>query len=234
MPQHLRRSRVAVVSALLVLLALVAVPLAAAAAAKRDGHGHHHPTIAEARALPLGAVVTIEGTVTTPSGVFASSFFDEGFAIQDKTAGIFVSFPDTDIGVQPPRHVEVTGVLQDASGLLVVAPASVKDVKVKGKDTPIQPMWVRTGSVGESTEGSLVRAVGVITQGPIVDGDFGHKFFIDDGSGEITVFVNLGTNVDVQPLAVGQLIDVTGFSSQFTDHYEIDIRGRQDLAQPVR
>ena len=82
MPQHLRRSRVAVVSALLVLLALVAVPLAAAAAAKRDGHGHHHPTIAEARALPLGTVVTIEGTVTTPSGVFASSFFDEGFAIQ--------------------------------------------------------------------------------------------------------------------------------------------------------
>jgi hypothetical protein len=48
-----------------------------------------------------------------------------------------------------------------------------------------------------------VRAVGVITQGPIVDGDFGHKFFIDDGSGEITVFVNLGTNADVSHLAVG-------------------------------
>jgi DNA/RNA endonuclease YhcR with UshA esterase domain len=93
---------------------------------------------------------------------------------------------------------------------------------------------VRTGSVGESTEGSLVRAVGVITQAPIVDGDFGHKFAIDDGSGEITVFVNLGTNVDVGPLATGQLIEVTGFSSQFADHYEIDIRGPQDLAQPVR
>jgi DNA/RNA endonuclease YhcR with UshA esterase domain len=224
---------VAVVSALLVLLALVAVPLAAAAA-KRDGHGHHHPTIAEARALPLGTVVTIEGTVTTPSGVFASSFFDEGFAIQDKTAGIFVSFPDTDIGVQPPRRVRVTGVLQDSSGLLVIAPASVDDVKVKGKGKRVQPVWVRTGSVGESTEGSLVRAVGVITQGPMVDGDFGHKFFIDDGSGEITVFVNLGTNADVSSLAVGQLIEVTGFSSQFTDHYEIDIRGPEDLAQPVK
>ena len=184
--------------------------------------------------MPLGTVVTIEGTVTTPSGVFASSFFDEGFAVQDETAGIFVSFSDTDIGVQPPRRVRVTGVLQDSSGLLVIAPASVKDVKVKGRDKPVEPTWVRTGSVGESTEGSLVRAVGVITQGPIVDGDFGHKFFIDDGSGEITVFVNLGTNVDVSPLAVGQLIEVAGFSSQFTDHYEIDIRGPQDLAQPAR
>jgi hypothetical protein len=172
--------------------------------------------------------------VTTPSGVFASSFFDQGFAVQDETAGIFVSFPDTDIDVQPPRHVEVTGVLRDSAGLLVIAPASVGDVQVKGKDKPVQPTWVRTGSVGESTEGSLVRAVGVITQGPIDDLPFGHKFFINDGSGAITVYVNQATNVDVQPLAVGQLIEVTGFSGQFADHYEIDIRGPQDLAQPVQ
>jgi hypothetical protein len=44
---------------------------------------------------------------------------------------------------------------------------------------------------------------------------------------------NLATNVDVQPLAVGQLIEATGFGSQFTDHHEIDIRGPQDLAQPT-
>ena len=49
--------------------------------------------------MPLNTVVTIEGTVTTPSGVFASSYADQGFAIQDRTAGIFVSFPNTNIGV---------------------------------------------------------------------------------------------------------------------------------------
>ncbi len=68
--------------------------------------------------MPLGTVVTVEGTVTTPAGVFDSSFFDVGFAIQDDAAGIFVSFPDPDQTVQPlqkaqpPRHVEVTGVLR--------------------------------------------------------------------------------------------------------------------------
>ena len=233
MPQHLSRSRVAVLSALLAVLALFAVPLTSAVAKDR-GDGEDLPTIADVRAMPLGTAVTVEGTVTTPSGVFASSFFDDGFAVQDKTAGIFVSFPDTDIHVKPPQQVEVTGVLQDSSGLLVIAPASVRGVKVEDKDKPVQPAWVRTGSVGESTEGSLVRAVGQITQGPIDDLPFGHKFFIDDGSGEITVYVNLGTHVDVQPLAVGQLVEVTGFSSQFSDHYEIDIRGPQDLAQPVK
>jgi uncharacterized protein YdeI (BOF family) len=233
MPQHLRRSRVIVISTLLALLALVAVPLTIAAA-RDDGQGRPQPTIAKARAMPFGTTVTIEGTVTTPSGVFASSFSDEGFAVQDRTAGIFVSFPDTNIRVKPPQRVEVTGVLKNSSGLRVIAPAGAKAVKVRGKDRPVQPTWVRTGSVGESTEGSLVRAVGVITQGPIDDLPFGHKFFIDDGSGEITVYVNRGTRVDVQPLGVGQLIEVTGFSSQFSDHYEIDIRGPQDLAQPVR
>jgi hypothetical protein len=48
------------------------------------------------------------------------------------------------------------------------------------------------------------------------------------------VFVNLGTNADVSSLAVAELTEVTGFSSQFTDHYEIDIRGPEDLAQPVK
>jgi hypothetical protein len=233
MPQHDRRTRIVVLSTLLALLALVAVPITSAAA-KGDGDKQRRPTIAQVRVMPLGTVVTIEGTVTTPSGVFASSFFDEGFAVQDTTAGIFVSFPKTNVHVRPPQHVRVTGVLKDSSGLLVIAPTSAKRVKAKGRDRPVQPAWVRTGSVGEATEGSLVRAVGVITQGPINDLPFGHKFFIDDGSGEITVYVNRGTRVDVRPLAVGQLIQVTGFSSQFTDHYEIDIRGRQDLAQPVR
>jgi hypothetical protein len=234
MPQQLRRSRVLVLSALLALVALVvAVPITSAAA-KGDDDRRDRPTIAEVRAMPLGTVVTIEGTVTTPSGVFASSFFDEGFAVQDRTAGIFVSFPDTNIHVRPPQHVQVTGVLKDSSGLLVIAPANAKGVQAKGSGRPVRPTWVRTGSVGESTEGSLVRAVGVITQGPIDDLPFGHKFFIDDGSGAITVYVNRGTRVNVRPFGVGQLIQVTGFSSQFTDHYEIDIRGRQDLAQPVK
>ncbi|HKP82761.1 MAG TPA: hypothetical protein VJT69_12105 [Pyrinomonadaceae bacterium] len=45
-------------------------------------------SIAEARSLPLGTIVTIDGVVTVPSGAFSSSTFDQGFAIQDRTGGI--------------------------------------------------------------------------------------------------------------------------------------------------
>lgn len=43
--------------------------------------------ISVARTLPAGTVVTVEGSVTVPSGDFASSTFDQGFALQDETGG---------------------------------------------------------------------------------------------------------------------------------------------------
>jgi hypothetical protein len=47
--------------------------------------------IAQARALPLGKVVTVEGSVTVPSGTLVSAGPEElGFAMQDRTAGIYV------------------------------------------------------------------------------------------------------------------------------------------------
>jgi len=227
------RTHIAVLALLLTLLAFVAVP-GTAAAATGSGHGQGRLTIAEARATPLDTVVTIEGTVTTPAVLFASSYDDQGFALQDRTAGIFVSFPNTNIGVKPSRHVEVTGVLKSPDGLLMIVPASVEDVKVKGNDKPVQPTQVRTGAVGEANQGLLVRASGKITEGPIDDLPFGHKFFIDDGSGPINVYVNVGTKVDVSRLTVGQRVVVTGFSSEFDGVPEIDIRGPQDLKRLAR
>ena len=50
-------------------------------------------SIGEARSLPLGTIVTVQGSVTVPSGAFSSSTFDQGFAIQDRTGGIYVSVP---------------------------------------------------------------------------------------------------------------------------------------------
>src|SRR5262249_45104903 len=91
--------------------ALVVLTVAPASAA-------HPIPIAAARALPLGTVVTVEGSVTVPSGVFASSFFDEGFAIQDLTGGIYVSMADN-LGLRFRQEARVTGTLTDSGGLLV-------------------------------------------------------------------------------------------------------------------
>ncbi|HVR96823.1 MAG TPA: hypothetical protein VMW27_09425 [Thermoanaerobaculia bacterium] len=194
--------------------------------------GQHTISIAEARTLPLGTVVTVDGSVTTPSGAFESSFFDVGFGLQDKSAGIYVSL-QTNLGVAPRRQARVTGMLQDSFGLLILVPSAPSDVKLHGTGRKVAAQWVTTGSVGESTEGLLVRVVGTITQAPASDGDFGSKFFVDDGSGELQIFVNTQTGIDLSGLALGQTVSVTGFSSQFDTHYEIDPRSPADISVPA-
>jgi len=171
--------------------------------------------------------------VTTPSGAFESSFFDKGFGLQDKSAGIYVSL-QSDLGVAPRRQARVTGTLQDSFGLLILVPGDPSDAKLHGAGPKVNAQWVTTGAVGEATEGRIVRVVGTITQAPTSDLPFGYKFFVDDGSGELQIFVNTQTGIDLSGLAAGQTVSVTGFSSQFDTHYEIDPRFPSDIAVPAR
>jgi len=188
----------------------------------------HVCTIGEARHLPLGTRVTVDGSVSTPSGAFASSFFDVGFGLQDRSAGIYVSL-QIDLHLAPGDHVRVTGNLVDSYGLLILVPDGPDDVERCGHGAPPAPRRVRTGGVGESTEGLLVSVKATIVEAPTSDLPYGYKFFVDDGSGELQIFVNVETGIDVTTLASGQRITVTGFSSQFEDHYEIDPRSPGDI-----
>lgn len=186
-------------------------------------------SIAQARALPLGSVVTVDGSVTTPSGAFESSFFDVGFGLQDRSGGLYVSL-QTNLNVAPRRQARVTGTLQDSGfGLLLLVPSRPSDVHLHGAGPKVAPLFVATGGVGESTEGRLVQVVGAITQAPASDLPYGYKFYVDDGSGEVTIFVNTRTGINLSGLTVGETVSVTGFSSQFDTHYEIDPRFPADL-----
>jgi DNA/RNA endonuclease YhcR with UshA esterase domain len=185
-------------------------------------------SIAHARTLPLGTVVTVNGTATTPSGAFESSFFDKGFGLQDRSAGIYVSIQD-DPHITTRDQVRVTGTLRDSFGLLILVPADPTMVKVHGNGPRIRPAPRATGAINENSEGRLVRVVAAITQAPVSDLPFGSKFFVNDGSGELTIFINVQTNINLTNLSVGQIVSVTGFSSQFDTHYEIDPRFPADI-----
>jgi DNA/RNA endonuclease YhcR with UshA esterase domain len=93
----------------------------------------------------------------------------------------------------------------------------------------VAPKRLATAAVGEASEGLLVSVKGSVVAGPTSDLPYGYKLVVDDGSGELQIFVNLETDIDVTTLAVGQRVKVTGFSSQFDDHYEIDPRAPDDI-----
>ena len=208
-----------------------AAPLAHAAAPNIDATAQGEQqvlSIAQARKLPIGTKVTVRGSVSTPSGAFESSFGDKGFGLQDGTAGIYVSL-QVNVNTAPNDVARVTGVLQDSNGLLIIAPASPDDVQVHCGGPEVRPQSVKTAAVNEATEGRIVRVSGTITKGPTDDAPYGFLFFVNDGSGDIQIFVNVQTGIALSSLHLGQSVKITGFSSQYSDHYEIDPRGPSDI-----
>lgn len=211
--------------------ALAAIPAVSTAAVPGAAREPQPVEIGAARSLPLGSVVTVEGSVTVPSGLLSSGgSLDQGFAIQDRTGGIYVSVA-TNLGLALRQRVLVTGKLADANGFLILVPASTGDVEVRGRGPGVRPLWLRTGSVGAANQGLLVRVVGVITMPVAPDPPFGNQVVVDDGSGPLRIFVNTSTGIDVSGLAPGQLLSVTGLSDEF-DTPEIDPRFQSDLREP--
>ncbi|KFE70081.1 DNA-binding protein [Hyalangium minutum] len=186
--------------------------------------------ISKARAEATGATVTIEGTVTVAPGAFTSALEDQGFAVQDGTAGVYVKMAEKQsfgVGTQ----VRVTGVLDEQNKLrtLKAEPSGVTVLKGTKK---LSPTKVGTGAVNESVEGQLIQVKGKITKTFQDDSPYGYKLYIDDGSGEIQIFVHVSAGFDkaaLQALAAGKEIQVVGFGAQYETTYEVAPRSPADL-----
>jgi hypothetical protein len=182
--------------------------------------------IAAARDLPLGTTVTIEGRVTVPSGLFESaSLEDQGFAIEDVTGGIYVRM-DTNLGLHQNQQVRVTGTLGQSFNILFLD-AQPADVEL----LPGKPLLISTGEVGTATEGLIITVAGVITD-IFDDGTFGVQFSVNDGSGDVAVFVHRSTGInpfEIPFIGLGKRVRVTGFSSRFADEVELQPRFPDDI-----
>lgn len=205
------------------------VVLALAIAARADAEVI---SIAEARSLPAGTVVTVEGSVTVPSGDFASSTFDQGFGLQDATGGIYVSTADNP-NLNFHRRVQVTGAVgDDGFGLLVLRPASLAGVVTLGGASPVEPTVLATGDVSEATEGLLVEVTGVLSRPIVNDLPYGYQVFVNDGSGETQIFIAASTGINpfkIPFIEAGAAFTAVGYSGQFLGQYEVLPRHRGDI-----
>lgn len=220
--------RLAPLIALLPLTLLTACP-----AANDDGGdeaGDDAIDIAEARGLEVDAEATIEGYVTVAPSTFNSAMGDHGFAIADASAGIYVSVPEAlEFGLGD--QVRVTGSIAQIAQLTTLV-ADVAAVEVMNGTMDVLPRSVATGEVDETSEGELIEINGMVTQAVMDDSPYGFKSYVDDGSGEIQVFVHIVDGapvIDLALLEVGTQVSVVGFSAQYEDTYEIAPRISEDL-----
>ncbi|KIG14268.1 hypothetical protein DB30_07017 [Enhygromyxa salina] len=183
-------------------------------------------SIQDAREAAEDTPVVVEGVVSVPSGTFAPN--DEGFAIQAGKVGIYIhdSMGQT---LELGQTVTVSGIVGDSYGQVYgVYPDSIQ---VTGTHPvhPAKPM--DTGDINEDSEGRLVRVRGTVMDAVFDDAPYGWVFHLDDGSGETTVFIYTGAGVDVSGIEEGDEFEITGFSGQFLDHYEVNPRSQSDIVE---
>lgn len=181
-------------------------------------------SIKEARESAPGTVVTVEGVVTVPSHTLSPN--DEGFAIQDGKHGIYIH--DSLAGnYHLGQKVTVTGAVGDNFGEVYgIYPTSIA---AGGNGKVPKARKADTGDVDESTEGTLVKVHAVVTDDVFDDAPYGWRFHVDDGSGDLVVFIYTGTGIDVSGIHQGDELEITGFSGQFIDHYELNPRFQSDI-----
>ena len=172
---------------------VVAITVAGCAAADRDRR--ITPRIATARAQAIGSQVMVEGVVTV-----APRTFDDGFALQDASGGIYVARA-LDQPLELGSRVRITGTLAAPDKRVTIEPTAVQ---ITGQGGAPPPLEVATGDVGPATEGRLIAVRGRVAGAIVDDRPWGSKLYVNDGSGPLLVFIAAATSIDGTRYRAGQ------------------------------
>lgn len=175
--------------------------------------------INEAKLLPAGTEVTIEGIATSSVNTQAANpATNKGFTdciyVQDSTGGINL-FPVSD-GVKEGQLIRLRGKVSSYQGeiQLQVISGSVKVLDSSIKRTA--PTVLSTAeTMAPANTGLLVKTSGTVSD-IIMDGTTVAQFKLDDGSGKSLVYINayITPGVDLRPIVKeGDSVSVIGLAS---------------------
>lgn len=162
-------------------------------------------SIAEARSLPDGSSVIVEGITLT-----GFDFTDGGGYLFDGTAGIAVLLSDGTF--ERGQLVRLAGTVDDRYAQRTVR-SSGSQISVLGSGNDPLPADAETGSIGEPLEGQLVELTGLIASSATTLTS-GIAWDLDDGSGPIRVVIATATGIDTAGWGRGVGLTLVGVVGQ--------------------
>lgn len=178
-------------------------------------------TIAETKRMATETLVTVEGQVTAPPGIFD----EQSFYIQDSTAGVMVYVSQGQCPIlNEGDRVRVTGVTWDYYGEREIKVSGPGDIQRLGEGEPLPPTMIKTGEVNEAHEGLLAQIVGEIT------GWERSALYLDDGSGEAKIYLKEATGIERPWVEKGEVCGIIGIVSQYQDEHELLPRYQSDIS----
>lgn len=176
-------------------------------------------SINAARALPVGSVVTVNGTVTSGSEFGTIRY------IQDGTGGIGL-FSTSLTSLQRGDNVTVTGTTTQFQNLLEIVQVTSWTVNSSGNPLPA-PLQITPAQLGEANESMLIRIADVSF---LTSGTFqGNTTYAYNSNGQTGVVYIRSSNPLVGRAIPTGNIELTGVNSQFGTQYQVLPRDSNDL-----
>jgi DNA/RNA endonuclease YhcR with UshA esterase domain len=173
--------------------------------------------LADVRSEEMGEIVEVEGVVSATIGVLGKGIiYLSGSGIQ-----VYLSngdYPEFALG----DRVRLAGKLSSIGGEARIRVSSSSGIeKVGVGELTVHEM--ETGEIGEEEEGWLVRVSGEVSR------TSGSTFYVDDGSGEVRVYIKSSTGIEKPKMKKGMAVRVTGVVSETSSGYRILPRLQEDV-----
>jgi uncharacterized protein YdeI (BOF family) len=187
---------------------------------KNSKENSKEASISEAKALAKGAWVKVRGIVIVPPKVLSNKVF----YISSEESGIQIysskgNFPEINSG----DFIEIIGKTSEANNEKKINIYSADDIEILDADFPPEPKIIKTGEINEALEGSLVKIEGQVSRSA------GNVFYVDDGSGEIKIYIRSATGIKKPKTSKGTWVTIAGIVSETSTGYRILPRFQEDV-----
>lgn len=182
----------------------------------KDNENMIRVSIDELSNLEKNDKVIIQGVVIAPPNLFAKTYFYLNGAQIYSAKG---EFPDLKVG----DLVEVDGVLSEAFNQKRIKIKKSDQIKVLSHNNQISAKHVVSDELSEELAGYLVEVSGQVIEK--VDS----KIYLDDGQGEIEIYIRPKIGIDKKSLKEGQELKVTGILVESKNGWQILPRWQRDI-----
>lgn len=172
----------------------------------------------EIRELPIGTRIKTSGVIIVEPGILG----ERVSYLQGSGLRIFLP-QETGLDLTYGMLIGVTGELSLFHNELQLKVEGQDAVQILKSGEEVEIHEARTGDIGESWEGFLVKISGEVTESS------GDTFYLDDGSGQARIYIRESTGIEKPRLKQGMQTQVIGVVSQYDDIYRIMPRYQSDL-----
>jgi len=170
--------------------------------------------------IDIGTSVTTQGIVAVVPNIFGKTYF----YIVDGVSGIKIYsakklFPKMKVG----DEIQVTGSISENGNELRIKISQESDIQIQKHNELLEPITIGTYDIDEQLEGSLIT-----TSGEVVSSK-GSTIYLDDGNGEVRVYLTTNSEVESRDLQEGKTYQITGLVSETKTGYRLLPRSIEDI-----